>query len=323
MKQPLISIIIPTYNRAHCIEVALQSLVDQTYATWECLVVDDGSTDTGEVVISNWVRRDTRFQYYTRNRLPKGAPTCRNIGLEKATGNYVVFLDSDDYLLPHCLAQRVVEILKNPTCDFLVFPMAIKKKEEITKQEIPVCADYLIPFLSAKLPWSIVCPIWKRTTLTEARGFKENYLRFNDPELMIRVLMKPAITYKVCQNADFDCVILPSPKDSGQFSNKVFKSLNLLIRDASKALELERKANFKFYLAGYLHLWFKYIFTPTKSKNPKQSMLLLVLFYRKDIISFRKMLSLTMRLFIYTSTSMIMQKPMNKLIDRGFYLETK
>lgn len=319
MKQPHISIIIPTYNRAHCIGVALQSVLDQSYVHWECLVVDDGSTDNSEVVINRWVQEDSRFHFYTRTRLPKGAPTCRNIGLENAQGSYVIFLDSDDYLLPHCLEQRVAEIEKHPECYFLVFPMGIKRNGVINKQDIPVCEDYLIPFLSAKLPWSIVCPIWKTTTLQEANGFDEKYLRFNDPELMIRVLLNPDVSYKVCPDAAYDCVIIPSPKDTSQFTDSVFKSLKLLLMNVTKALEVADKADFKFYLAGYLHLWFAFIYTPSKSKNPRQSVQLLVLFYRQDIISFRKMFNLLLRLFIYVSTSLLMKQPINKLTDRILY----
>lgn len=319
MKQPGISIIIPTYNRAHCIEVTLQSVSAQTYFDWECLVVDDGSTDDTAALISKWVNRDSRFQYHTRSRLPKGAPTCRNIGLENAQGSYVIFLDSDDYLLPHCLEERVNEIIKYPDYDFLVFPMAIKKKNVEKIQKIPPHPDYLIPFLSAKLPWSIVCPIWKTSTLIEAKGFKEDYSRFNDPELMIRILVKSDIKYKVYNDAPFDSVIIPSPKVNIEFVEKVFNSLTLLITDVTKELEQYNKRDFKYCLAGYLHLWFNYIFIPSKSKNPKQSIQLLFLFYSQDIISFRKLVNLMTRLIIYLGTSLFMKHPIYKLKDRAIY----
>ncbi|MCX7549366.1 glycosyltransferase family 2 protein [Xanthomarina sp. F2636L] len=321
MIQPHISIIIPTYNRAHCIGVALQSVLDQSYVHWECLIVDDGSTDASKAVINSWVNKDSRFQYHTRTRLPKGAPTCRNIGLAMAQGSYVIFLDSDDYLLPHCLEQRVAEIEKNPGYDFLVFPMAIVRTGVIRKQEIPVCEDYLIPFLSANLLWQTMCPIWKTSFLKTLNGFTEGYPRFNDPELMIRALLTVVNSdFKVFADFEYDTVHIRETNLDVKFINKVYNSLLLFIPDITMALKQSHKINYKKYLAGYLHLWFRYIFTPTKSKNPKQSVQLLVLFYRQDIISFRKMFNLMLRLFIYVSTSLLMKQPINKLNYKYLYL---
>ena len=77
--KPLVSIIIPTYNRAHLIAETLDSIIAQTYTNWECIVVDDGSTDPTDELMETYCKKDSRFQYYHRpkNR-PKGANACRN-----------------------------------------------------------------------------------------------------------------------------------------------------------------------------------------------------------------------------------------------------
>ena len=97
MNNPLVSIIIPTYNRAHIIHETLDSVLSQSYTNWKCIVVDDGSTDTTEEVLKSYVKKDARFQY---NKRPidrkKGANACRNYGLDLAKGAYIVFFDSDD-----------------------------------------------------------------------------------------------------------------------------------------------------------------------------------------------------------------------------------
>ena len=74
---PLVSIIIPTYNRAHVIGETLDSVLLQTYCNWECIVVDDGSSDNTSEILDNYCKKDTRFQYYIRptNR-KKGAGSC-------------------------------------------------------------------------------------------------------------------------------------------------------------------------------------------------------------------------------------------------------
>lgn len=104
----LVSIIIPTYNRANLIGETLDSILQQTYANWECIIVDDGSTDNTEEIVSQFLEKDTRFQYQHRSKeRPKGANACRNIGLETANGAFIVFFDSDDLMTPNHLEVKL------------------------------------------------------------------------------------------------------------------------------------------------------------------------------------------------------------------------
>lgn len=89
------SIIIPTYNRAHMLSAALESVHNQTFADWECIIVDDGSTDNTKDLISNWIKQDNRFRYIYQENAERSA--ARNNGINNATGEYICFLDSDDY----------------------------------------------------------------------------------------------------------------------------------------------------------------------------------------------------------------------------------
>lgn len=108
-----VSVIIPTYNRAHTIKVALDSVLNQTYSNWECLVIDDGSTDNTEILMSDYIRQDNRIKYLIRPGFKtKGAATCRNIGLDHITGDYIQFLDSDDYIA-HNKFESQLKLLEN------------------------------------------------------------------------------------------------------------------------------------------------------------------------------------------------------------------
>ena len=83
MNNPLVSIIIPTYNRAHFIGETLESVLAQTYHNWECIVIDDGSTDYTDELMEFYCEKDSRIQYYHRpSHKPKGANACRNYGFE-------------------------------------------------------------------------------------------------------------------------------------------------------------------------------------------------------------------------------------------------
>lgn len=91
---PLISVIIPTYNRANVLERAINSALKQTHQNLEVLVVNDGSTDNTSKTVNNF--DDRRINYFQHNS-NKGANTARNLGIRKSNGQYVAFLDDDDY----------------------------------------------------------------------------------------------------------------------------------------------------------------------------------------------------------------------------------
>ena len=94
----MITLIIPLYNAARFIAETLQSVQAQTYTDWECLVIDDGSTDNGAEIVLRMAQTDTRIRYvYQSNAGPSAA---RNHGLRLAKGDYIQFLDADDWFPP-------------------------------------------------------------------------------------------------------------------------------------------------------------------------------------------------------------------------------
>jgi len=116
----LVSIIIPTYNRAHLICETLDSIIAQIYTNWECIIVDDGSTDNTKELIVGYSEKDKRIQYHQRpvNR-PKGANACRNYGFELSKGEYINWFDSDDIMLSEHL-EKLVITLQMESVDFVV-----------------------------------------------------------------------------------------------------------------------------------------------------------------------------------------------------------
>ncbi|HEY5588734.1 MAG TPA: glycosyltransferase family 2 protein, partial [Candidatus Paceibacterota bacterium] len=95
MNTPKISVIIPTYNRANLIRNTIMGVINQTFTDWELLVVDDGSTDNTKEIVDELIKNDNRIKYFYQEA--SGGPSSpRNLGIEKATGEYVAFLDSDD-----------------------------------------------------------------------------------------------------------------------------------------------------------------------------------------------------------------------------------
>lgn len=157
LNNPLISIVTPVYNREELIIKAIQSVENQTYQKWEYLIIDDGSTDKTWDTIQAYAQLNPKIIPYQREQQPKGAQTCRNLGLSKANGKYIIFLDSDDYLLSHCLEQRVNYLTNLLKINLAVFP-------EIKLQYTDI-DNFLLSFLAYRLPLRIMDSMWETTFL--------------------------------------------------------------------------------------------------------------------------------------------------------------
>jgi glycosyltransferase involved in cell wall biosynthesis len=110
---PLISIIIPSYNRETIISETLDSVFEQTYTNWECIIIDDRSTDGTNAILKEYSNKDNRFVTVSKpTELKQGASISKNLGLQIARGKYIQFLDSDDILAENKLEEQIA-ILKN------------------------------------------------------------------------------------------------------------------------------------------------------------------------------------------------------------------
>lgn len=106
----LLSIIIPVYNSEKYLRNCLNSVVAQTYSQWECLLIDDGSTDHSSEICKSYSERDSRFKYLRKKN--GGVADTRNYGLERVQGEYVSFVDNDDMLHP-MIYQYLIDILES------------------------------------------------------------------------------------------------------------------------------------------------------------------------------------------------------------------
>jgi len=133
MSQPLISIIVPCYNVEAFINKALDSIYNQTYENWECVLIDDGSKDKTKDEIETWLKNDTRFKYFYQDN--QGLSGARNTGLKKVQGDFVYFFDSDD-LLNHETLENLFSLV-DEDIDIVI------GKNAITKGQSNQIADFL------------------------------------------------------------------------------------------------------------------------------------------------------------------------------------
>jgi glycosyltransferase involved in cell wall biosynthesis len=114
----LISVIVPCYNQAQYLPEALDSVLAQTYTNWECIMVNDGSPDNSEEIALKYCSKDPRFNYLKKEN--GGLSSARNAGLKIAKGDWVQFLDSDDYIEPEKFKLSMDLITENPSASLIV-----------------------------------------------------------------------------------------------------------------------------------------------------------------------------------------------------------
>lgn len=190
---PAVTVIVPTRNRAALLDEALDSVAAQTFDDWECLVVDDGSTDgTADRVIRRSAG-DPRFRYVPRATGRAGASACRNLGLRESRADLIVFLDSDDLLAPDCLSRRVAVMRRNADADFVVFDGDVFHDRVGDQGRCFDTGDArrdMTRFLALDPPWDTTAPIWRKTTLAAIGGHDEDLLSWQDIDLHIRALAR-------------------------------------------------------------------------------------------------------------------------------------
>jgi glycosyltransferase involved in cell wall biosynthesis len=206
--QPLVSVIIPAYNRADLITHTLMSLINQSYTNWEAIVIDDNSTDNTVEAIELMASKDTRITVVVKKEnIIKGAASSRNIGMDKSNGDFIIFLDSDDVLAEFALERRVKVLLNNPNIDFAVFHGFFFKEHpgdtNILWNEFTEESD-LNRFLRGDVSWSMTGPMWRMAFLLRNRiRFTETLASGQDWDFHIRALLKKPSYKKIPGPPDY------------------------------------------------------------------------------------------------------------------------
>ena len=114
---PLFSIIIPTYNRAHLLGKAIESVINQTCIDWELIIVDDGSEDKTFEIINPLLQKDKRIRYFKHQNRQQAL--SKNVGIQSSFGKYITFIDSDDIYLDHHISSRLKYMNNNKEVDLI------------------------------------------------------------------------------------------------------------------------------------------------------------------------------------------------------------
>ncbi len=153
---PKFSVIIPLYNKEKFVTKTINSVLDQTFTDYEIIVINDGSTDNSEQIVLSYT--DLRIRYFaTHNR---GASAARNMGIEKTSGEYICFLDADDYWYPDFLAtmHKYSELFPEQKVFGAAIEIETSKKTFPAQYAIRKTSDYeLVNFFKASVGESVLC----------------------------------------------------------------------------------------------------------------------------------------------------------------------
>ncbi len=239
MNGELVSIIIPAYNRGAFIAETLESIAAQTYANWECIVVDDGSTDDTRRIVSEFVSKDARFRLFQRpEHLPKGANACRNFGFLQSKGAFVNWFDSDDLMHAEFIETKVAA-LANSDSDAVISKRGAFRgtdKTALTYETRTVLTQNLLEdFLMRKVTWYLPDVMWKRDFLSDKTLFDEMLRAGQDREFHSRMLLfSPRLTLvdaylTLCRMHEENITTSLSRDTHGIYRNSVRESIYKLL----------------------------------------------------------------------------------------------
>ncbi|MFV5694958.1 glycosyltransferase family 2 protein [Flavobacterium sp. LB3P122] len=173
MTKPKISIVIPTYNRADLIAESLESILGQTFDSWECIIIDDNSNDNTIEIVTPFLK-DKRFKFTTKPLgYAKGANASRNYGLELSQGKYIYWLDSDDIIHPLTFELCINEFSWNiidfcrfqRTVFFDNFDVKCFDNYNIDENVFFIDKSHIEKIINNELPINTCSVIWKKKSL--------------------------------------------------------------------------------------------------------------------------------------------------------------
>ena len=179
---PVVSTVVPCYNQGRFLPDALNSLITQSFSDWECIVINDGSSDTTDVIAAQFAARDRRFRYFYQKN--SGLAAARNRGLAQARGHYIQFLDADDAIDGNKfhLQLKVLSKAQGPALCYSDYFSSIEESL-LTSHETRYLPPQLFsndPIDDLILKWETELSIPAHCFLFDGRLFRDANIRFNE-----------------------------------------------------------------------------------------------------------------------------------------------
>ncbi len=227
----MVSIIIPCYNQAQYLEDSLQSVLEQTYTNWECIIINDGSPDNTDEIARKWIVKDGRYIYL--NKKNEGVSSSRNLGIKTAKGDFIQFLDADDLLANDKIALSIAAVQKHQVAvvcsNYLMFKESIAEALPAFSQ----IEKFEFTFYNLARYWNngftvpIHCWFFK-TTLFENIQFPLGLTAQEDWAVWLRIFQKEPKTIYIPQQLAFYRINPNGRTKTGGFFNETIEAVNYL-----------------------------------------------------------------------------------------------
>jgi glycosyltransferase involved in cell wall biosynthesis len=294
----LVSVIIPVFNREILLPETLDSILSQTYTKWECIIVDDGSTDSSFNVAMDYASKDSRIKVINRPWYKKkGANTCRNFGFKLSTGEFIHWFDSDDIMNVEML-EIAINSMQQKSCDMCVVSAAhfegnfskINSTNIFSNEQLG--DNPAFEFLTVKYFFQTSQVLFRRSKLSSFKNhFNPKLKRNQETQFFIRLLLQNIKLISVSKTLiyirnhsdsitakhmmlgdsekflkDFDAykLIFKSFKNSKYFTDNVVDYFSAYFFKSLKKARPNSYTYFKIYLFGNIHRSFPSFFLSTK-----------------------------------------------------------
>lgn len=215
----MISVILPTYNRAKEIPKSIESILNQTYKDFELIIIDDGSTDNTQEVVAGY--QDKRIRYIQNTTSKHGVSVARNIGIRESTGEYITFNDSDDVFYPDKLEKQSA-FLEREKAD-VTFCAVCKNKQIIPDAKFTQRDCTLERILEAS--FTTTQALFGKAVCFRECMFDEQISRNVDWELVIRLIKG----YKVIFQKEVLAKLIATEISISADSNNAVVSMNYIL----------------------------------------------------------------------------------------------
>lgn len=277
--KPSISIIIPVFNREKLLPETLDSIIAQSFTDWECILVDDSSTDDSYVVMKQYEEKDSRFRIFKRPvNLKKGANACRNYGFLQTSGKYIKWFDSDDIMLPNHL-EIAVTYLVNNHCDFVVTDtinfdhdsnVLLDKPYSFDRAKLSITAENMA---CVRIGWITDDFLGTRKIVNSVK-FNENITTDGDEyNFFVRLLhisckgmfINEILTHRRIHK---DSLTTTNGENTVNF---LYKMANIKYQTANDLIDYSNKELIKWFLSGYMRIAFDLSLSKTTIPNKKEA----------------------------------------------------
>ncbi len=250
----LVSIVIPLYNRESFIKETVDSIMNQSHRQFECIIIDDHSTDNSLPVAKKSTGNDDRFIVRKRSSDVKGASACRNEGMNMASGDFLMFLDSDDLLTEKCLEERVALFQKSLKMDFIVTQTGIFKNDRnhVTHYWNDLSGtDDIVNFLQGN-GWQTSSTFF-RTGFVRQFRYDDEAFSWQDIDFHLRVLLKEPDYVKIRDNEPHVLIRRADSRTGMKATNKesYFKSVEMrfqLMEKITSEMTPEQKKKYEVHV---------------------------------------------------------------------------